>query len=645
MTPQGTFLMLVKKATMLAAFGMLGALWLNKPVVAQVSGASSGKGASSEAAAVLKTSPLLNPSNSIADELGWMNGAFSYKFGTSGWPDGFAPFGLDPNRIALSVGNIPLNDLITGRPRYDLVPLAWLSDLSVDPGLSVTGTLDSLVSAKPLTLIRYESSGNGSQAVRSLHVQNRAWGDGAKRRTLQTAFGYAGEGARGEYDGSRLKRAREVAFRLGYKTTKWEFELFELAQRRSVGAHGGVVPFTGGSYSSIYQRLGASVDDESARRRTLRNDFTLQTTTHFAGLRARLTGLWTVQTLDFSGELVQEKVVLDKKGLQFDVSKPWKSQLASITLKSANTGYIKSLTVFDSDPTSQSKTSILGALSGRIRVFEYKLVAGPETADDQVWAQFNGTVSVRKGPFEGVLVLSHSGREWQWHERIGFGVAVLPVVTSSRPVDQSVAAALSYRSNLISLSWTNQFNVNQNQLLVRQTTGATSASVESLVGSAKSLVSSLVIGFRDQDRSGIWAQVNPVFRSASTPEETDLTRAWRRSLPSFWGSATLGWKATLFGGDLDLNTYVRARYWGDMGGLRLHTPTGLLVLPADNSRTLDSNWLLDFVAEAGIRGATVFLSFENAFSGTTVLFGNLIVPDYPLPQQRTRFGILWPILD
>ncbi|MDA1029504.1 MAG: hypothetical protein O3B41_10705 [Bacteroidetes bacterium] len=638
--------MLVKRAATLAAFGMLGTLWMSRPAVAQVAGAGSGNGASSETAALLlKTSPLLHPSNSVVDELGWMNGAFSYKFGTSGWPDGFAPFGLDPNRIALKVGSIPMNDLITGRPRYDLVPLAWLSNLSVDPGLSVAGTLDSLVSTKPLTLIRYESSGSGSQAVRSLHVQNRVWGVGAERRTLQTAFGYAGEGATGEYDGSRLKRAREVAFRLGYRTTRWEFELFELAQRRSVGAHGGVIPFTGGSYSSIYQRLGASVDNESARRRTLRNDLTLQTSTHFAGMHARLTGLWTVQTLDFQGELAHEKVVLDKKGLQVEVSKPWKSQLASISLKTANTGYVKSLTTFDSDPTSQTKSSLLGSLSGRIRIFDYRLVAGPETADDRVWAHLNATVSGRKGPFEAALTLSHSGREWQWHERIGFGAAVLPAFTASQPVDQSVAAALSYRSNLISLSWTNQFNVNQNQLLVRQTTGATLSSVRSLVGSANSLVSSFVIGFRDQDRSGIWAQVNPVFRSASTNDDSDLARAWRRSLPSFWGSATLGWKATLFGGDLDLNTYVRARYWGDMGGLRLHTPTGLLVLPADNSRTLDSNWLLDFVAEAGIRGATVFLSFENAFSGTTVLFGNLIVPDYPLPQQRTRFGVFWPIFD
>jgi hypothetical protein len=51
------------------------------------------------------------------------------------------------------------------------------------------------------------------------------------------------------------------------------------------------------------------------------------------------------------------------------------------------------------------------------------------------------------------------------------------------------------------------------------------------------------------------------------------------------------------------------------------------------------------VAEAGIRTATIFLSYENIFSGTNALVGNLLIPDYPLPAKRFRFGVFWPISD
>ena len=185
--------------------------------------------------------------------------------------------------------------------------------------------------------------------------------------------------------------------------------------------------------------------------------------------------------------------------------------------------------------------------------------------------------------------------------------------------------------------------LDQELLVTRQGESSTLASVEHLEGSSSTSVSSLVLGFRTQTKKGLWANINPVFRSASTDAASNLAIAWKESLPSSWATATLGWKATLFDNDLELNAYARARYWKGMGGLRLHTPTGLLVLPFDISEQVESNWLVDFVAEAGVREATIFISFENAFSGTTALFGNLIVPDYPLPKQRTRFGVFWPI--
>ncbi|MGB1375930.1 MAG: hypothetical protein ACPG8N_09435 [Rhodothermales bacterium] len=114
-------------------------------------------------------------------------------------------------------------------------------------------------------------------------------------------------------------------------------------------------------------------------------------------------------------------------------------------------------------------------------------------------------------------------------------------------------------------------------------------------------------------------------------------------MPKRWASARLGWKALLFQGDLDLDLFVRGRAWESMHGLRLHTPTGLLVLPKDASTPASESAVVDIGAEGDVRGATFFFAYENMFSGTTLLIGNLLVPDYPLPRQRIRFGVYWPI--
>jgi hypothetical protein len=52
---------------------------------------------------------------------------------------------------------------------------------------------------------------------------------------------------------------------------------------------------------------------------------------------------------------------------------------------------------------------------------------------------------------------------------------------------------------------------------------------------------------------------------------------------------------------------------------------------------------LDVALKAGIRDATLFLTFENVLSGTSLQPGVLVVPVYPLPEQRFRFGVFWPI--
>ena len=334
---------------------------------------------------------------------------------------------------------------------------------------------------------------------------------------------------------------------------------------------------------------------------------------------------------------------MNRVGMKALAEKSIGTHLLSLRLKMENESLSKG-TVFPAD-LSKKRTiySAETSIEGSKKALFYMGSAEFGTAQGAAWSSILGNAGVTKGPFSVEMTLNRSSRILSWHELRGFGALLSRSPIDVSPIEQFASITLGWRSTLFSIDWTGMLTLDKELLVTREGESSTSASVEHLEGYASSSVSSLVLGFRTQATKGLWAKINPVLRSASTDASSNVALAWKESLPSSWATATLGWKATLFNKDLELNAYSRARYWKGMGGLRLHTPTGLLVLPFDNSERVESNWLVDFVAEAGVREATIFISFENAFSGTTALFGNLIVPDYPLPEQRTRFGVYWPI--
>ncbi len=595
-------------------------------------------------------SPLQQPSLSTSHEFAWKPGVFGHTFGYAGWTDGIAPMGTDPNRVPVRVGNLRFNDGFTGIPRLDIVPVTWLETLSLSPNLSIEGSFDSLASGTPFTLVRYESSGSGGQAVRTLHVQNRTVKLGSTTAKLQTAFGYAGASGTGEYDGSALRRGREVSARIALNLKNWSVQLFDVASRKRVGAHGGVLPINGASPSSIYQRLGATVQDENARRRSLRNDFTLSGATTVRGYDATIAGIWTKQTLDFGDDSIREKGVLSSIGTEATFSRLFE-QVAflqrfqvELQLASHRESVVSGTIYGDELPSARSWGSAELRVNGTAGSAMYAVSAGPGFGDGRSWGVFDASAALEKGAFRAQVAAHRAGRRLTWHERDGFG----SVVTSSlqepnKPIEQFVSTTISWLPNLFSFFWTGLIERNTDLLVSQLGPDQKVATVLSLPGTASATVMSMEIGFRDRTSKGIWAKLNPVLRSTSTDQPSDLATAWKESMPSSWASVSLGWKSILFDGDLDLNVYLRARAWSEMGGLRLHTPTGILALPNDPTERVDANWLVDFVAEAGIRDAIIFFSRENFLSGTTLLYGNTIIPDYPLAEQRTRFGVYWPI--
>lgn len=583
----------------------------------------------------------LNADPSIT--LGHAPGVFSWTFDAAGWPNGLSAFGQDPNTVRLLWNGRSMDDLIVGRPRFDVVPIAILKSQSWDGQGGIVMTSDSLNMTAPVTRVRYESAGDGLQAVHALHVQNRyrATSDSTGYR-LQTVFGYAGAAAQGEYDGSALRRGRQITARIGVAGADWSVWVQDVASRRAVGAHAGVVPFTGATYESIYQRLGATVSDPTARRRTIRNDLELGGALTRARWHGELRALRTSQTLDFRGNALETKgwatrwTTQARAGTNFD----WGAvSVLGEVLRDGSFGG----SAWTETPNARNQTNLQidATVPGRGAA-----TAGVTDSDLHQWwhASLNG--ELQQGVFSVHGWLKRSARRLTLLEAAGFSTLIGGLESSSTvPLQERQLARMEVGVDLGVIAFVlDVAHLRENDAIIHQL-DLTHPGLESRVmsGTRSRSTGTVSVHWRDDGRKGLYSRVSATLQSATGPDGGSDALLWERSMPEQWASGRLGVKALLFQRDLDLDLYVRGRVWSEMNGLRLHTPTGLLVLPVDESEPIASSWLVDIGAEGGVRGATFFFAYENMFSGTTALLGNLIVPDYPLPRQRIRFGVYWPI--
>ncbi|MEQ9105052.1 MAG: hypothetical protein RIE53_10160 [Rhodothermales bacterium] len=545
-------------------------------------------------------------------------GAFGYTFGAAGWPDAWSLFGVDPHEHRIGVRTVPWDSPISGRPLHEMLP-------------SLLGGEDYFA-AEPLTVLRYESAGDGLQAARVVHVQNRQPGflqtsDSSGTR-LQTLFGYAGAGATGEYDGSALRRMRQITGIVALSGTWGRVRLSDTNTRHRVGAHGGVEPFTS-EYESIYQRLGARVRNDGDERQVLRNDLVLDGQTVVGGRDVDLTIYRTWHTLTFMSTTAPMRwrtartgfaaraelgrLGLGRTGSDGGAALSFGAEARARRTDGADFVDLRSVLHWASpDSTSFRATLKPGAVQSGGDWFG-AVDATAEWAGQQIsasWEPLEESILDRTD-FAGAVP-----QVWHVHGRVA--AAFGPV---------SVAAAPWWRH------W--------NALRVRQG-GGTSYQAYALGAAASRYGVSVEL---DVEAGPVYLHVNPVLARAKADAAHPSARAWEDALPESWLTTRLGTRQLLFSGDLDLDASIRVRAWPTFTGRTLHTPTGLLVLRDPADRQPAGSGTIDLVFEGGIRGATVSLAYENLLSGTNVLMGNLIVPDYPLPQQRIRFGVRWPIMN
>jgi len=576
--------------------------------------------------------------------LGSEPGIFQYQFGGQGWPDGVSPEGTDPNRVALSLNGLPFDDLISGRPRYDLLPYTLISNIYLSPSSAGTpgrfhSTLVNYPSAQPHTDLRYRSSNDGLSSIEAIHVQNRRFRIGEKNYRFQFLAGYSGGSHTGEYPGSRLRDARQLTARIRVERPMWSLELFDLSNRRSIGAQAGVLPIPGEPYESIYQRLGATVNDPSAERRTTRNDLSLRYRGFLFKKPLTVSGFWSVQTQQFENPDDSIKVRIDRFGGSAEQAWTFGRQTLTVSVST----WIDRLrdAAPQARPSDETRTYSEIRVSDSTVVFDRRLILNAGFHTDDGTSFPSAGVRFYYGP--GKISLSYSGIRSSWMDTRGFGSYTTPL--SGLPDTRRARASVDAGSKVgafrfLATAFASSEENKAVWLLDEDSRSATAA----VLGENFMRVGAYVdLEFRSFSEQGFYALLRPTFIRSYSDDNSAATLAEKNALPEFWIHSRIGIHRRLFKGDLDLNFSVRGTWSATMKGRRLDTRSGLLMLPGDFDRIVEESGKVDVHVEAGVKSATIFLSFENILYGENTWKGILIIPDYPIPAQRFRFGIFWPI--
>ena len=564
---------------------------------------------------------ILSANHDITHVLSGAPGSFVYDFGAFGWPTSWSINGLSPQVAQLYFGPIPFNDLLTGRPRYDLLPTALLRYPHIDPGLlgAVVGVQTELRTAdtrKPYTQLHYQAGGSGLQRVTGLHAQQSSRMLGLPG-SFQGLFAYSGAAAAGDYPGSRLRRQRQLLLRTRYQHYTWSLELLYLHNQRRLGAHSGVQ----GVGEARYNRLIAQVTGEHRTRRMVRNDF-------LSTLRTRLltaSVYWSTQSLYYEG--------VGAAARRLGVTLHRDLRIGGHRLHLRGNAYTQRISSGSALPIGHSTSLIEVQVRDSLRFRKgYLLAQGIVRKQDTYWGpggrlRWESTLP----SFRPYLELSHSAAP---SPLTGWGKYLVNGMVDKGSITQASGGAGLHRGRLSVQPYgfvtSAQNAADYSEVIID--------SVQVVSDTYVTYGAGIRLSFSSKPERGLYAAVNAATTGTA---ESELDSG--RLLPKWVSSGQLGFKTVLFTGDLRLNTSVRGRSWSTMVSRALHAPTGLLVIPSAERAPVDASYYLDLVLEGGIRTATLYIIYENITSGTRLMSGNELVPDYPLPAQQLRFGVYWPI--
>ena len=603
------------------------------------------------------TLPARHPALDPAGILEETPGAFLYDFGASGWPDGWSPFGITAQDVALRFNHIPFNNSVTGTPELELLPFSMLQPLRLKAGdlgtsVGINTRLRGFDFSRPLTEIRYRQSNNGLKSVMVFHSQQRSIPLAKMQGILGITLAYGGHGANGEYPGSKLEGGRQLLTRLRYRHPWGSVELLNFTNRRRLGAHGGVQPI-GTSYETIYNRFGASVLNTDAQRQSLRNDLALTVRTQVLPDSAHpLTAMtyWTAGTYRY---VLRDTLQARTSRFGYRISQVFSLGAGNLTV--ALEGWNESLrnnsnALPDSLSPSRSALHLSANLSLPLDALQLEVEPALHKTD---WGSFIGgqsRLTLDRDWLKVFVQTAYAGQAPSWVHLHGWGGSVDPLDTNPEARTLAMQAGLSLTGGPFSLDLTGFTSRTTSYTDFFAIPNATTTSTDSIAAQlfedpVQWVGATVDVGFRKKAARGFYLSFAPTLYKLGNATVSANHSVLTGSLPELFLQGRAGLRYLIFQGDLDLDLYANMRAWSSFQSRTLHPQTGLLALRTVDSRPVDESIALDVVLEAGIRTAKLFLSFENVLSHPSLLVGNLLVPDYPLPAQRFRFGVFWPIQD
>ncbi|PEN13834.1 hypothetical protein CRI94_07155 [Longibacter salinarum] len=616
--------------------------------------------------------------SSVSEIVGRTEGAFFYDVGPEGWPHGVSLLGLPPRATSFWLEERRFHDPVSGRPRYDLTPLALLeplrvgTDLAGDP-IAVYADGQSYGGVEPLTQIRYRRDSNGFSRVDVLHTQKREFSLFGPPGILDIEFGYGGATASGEYTpGTEFDKYRGFLGRVRYRTGEWAVGINNFAIRHRVAAHGGIPPAQG-VFQSVYLRTLGQPRYETAFRQTVRNDLTARVRgPMIPGLPSAQASLtWSSDTFDFTtgygetGAASDTSWVVKTNALHGALTQPLQigPHRLSIIGRTRIQSRARGTTLSSGGRRAELHASIRDSV--RAAGINWILEAGAHGTETQPFYP-SASVRAETRPFGTNLFAGArlTGQRYAWMETSGFEGFVEPIDDPVSSQTIVLEAGLQRSLGPFDIGIRGYAHEQRNPVDLYATTNdmtpaaARSDTVEVLSADTPFRQAGLVVdlGWRTQARRGFYARVTGTAHEFLNANASVLHARVSRTLPSLHARGAIGARFLLFQ-DLIFDARIGGRMWSEMSSRLFHTPTGRLAVPPLNapepsllSRPINSpligpDGVLDVNIDIDLYGATLFFTFENVLGGTEADFGSILIPTYPLPDQQFRFGVYWAIFD
>lgn len=569
-------------------------------------------------------------------------GSWLYDLGAMGWAHGWSAYGLSPNGTALSLQGLPFQHLLTEVPAFEMLPTGSTSTITTlhspqGQPLQINADLRNDLSTPVYTEARYDGGSDGDGQGWVSHRQRRKVKWFRQDGFATFYFGAASHKATNEYPSSQTVGSN-LLLRLQYERPAYSLEWIALHSRNKAGAQGRVLP-TGTNFNTIYDRRLQTVLDPGRTRHLQRNDLALLYRTKRYMLPTTAAIFWqTEQFSNFKAALADtQQVRLHRYGVW--AVQPFKQgqhhgeaalrmgldHAAPSTLLHTSRRLYPFLHLSLQDSLHVGQGAVRGTLGLHLQKTHFYPSAQLAWQRKAWFAEIKTTRMVQG-----------------WLQRFGMDsltVSLDTQVLAQQRSGQTYLARLKREFSHQELSGLIQIHLQASPQTLLPLISNTKITAFSQAKMQQAGLSG-ELRWREQANKGFWGmlQVNGAYTTTSLALQ---------SLPLFPRlNSTLRWGArfALFENDLRANLYAQVRFWTKHKGLAFHSRSGLWGYDAA-TEAVPFSVVLDLLATAQIRSATVFISGENLLYGWTGSTGTYRVPNFPLADRSYRLGVYWPLTD